>query len=107
MTNTILFQIPGITIASDPVAHTMAPYFGMVRPDGSGINYGFVDLRGRPELVDEISEVQEYPCLRSLLVVLSQNGSPFMSIGCDRGPVRQSGRSDGWSFAHSVYDRRL
>jgi hypothetical protein len=97
---TILFQSPGITIAFDPVAHTLAPYFGSNRPDGT--NHGFFDLRDRPDLVDSIPEVQENPFLRNVLVALNRKGSRFMSIGCERGPIRQTGQSD-WPFAVCAY----
>jgi hypothetical protein len=79
---TILFQSPGITIAFDPVAHTLAPYWRGLRPDG--INHGFVDLRDRPELVDSIPEVQENPFLRNLLVVLNRKDSRFISLRLSR-----------------------
>lgn len=82
MEPTILFQEPGVTIAFDPVAHTLAPYGYSARPDS--INHGFMDLRDRPELVDSVPEVQANPALRSLIVALNRKGSRFMSIGCER-----------------------
>jgi len=80
----ILFQEPGVTIAFDPVAHTMAPYWSQERTNST--NHGFADLRDRPELADSIPEVQANPALRNLIVALNRKGSRFMSIGCDRGP---------------------
>ena len=72
MEPTILFQEPGVTIVFDPVAHTLAPYWHSERPDGT--NYGFVDLRDRPELVDSIPEVRADPALRSLIAALNRTG---------------------------------
>ncbi len=100
MEPTILYQSPGITIAFDPVAHTLAPYWRSDRPDGT--NHGFVDLRDRPDLVDSIPEVQKNPLLRNLLVTLNRKGARFFSIGCERSPIRQTGRTD-WPFRVAAY----
>jgi hypothetical protein len=84
MRETILFQEPGVTIAFDPTAHTLAPYGHSVRPNGD-INHGFTDLRDRPELVSSIPEAQASPGLQGILVALNRGGSRFMSLGCLRG----------------------
>ncbi len=84
MTDTILFQEPGVTIAYDDQAHTLAPYGRSVRPDGD-VNHGFIDLRDRPELVHSIPEANASPGLQKILVALNRKGSRFMSLGCERG----------------------
>lgn len=48
-------------------------------------NHGFVDLRGRPELVDRIPEINASPALRGLLTDLADARSLFMTLGCDLG----------------------
>ena len=53
--------------------------------DGIRKNHGFVDLRGRPDLAAKILEGSQSRALKSLLVELSERGSPFFTIGCDLG----------------------
>ena len=48
-------------------------------------NHGFVDLRGKPELVREVLETEESDALLRLLVALSQPKSQVCSLGCDLG----------------------
>lgn len=48
-------------------------------------NYGFLDLRGRPDLVSSVPEVLQSQALRSLLIQLSEPASPIFSLGCDLG----------------------
>jgi hypothetical protein len=84
LTDTILFQEPGVTIAFDDQAHTLAPYGRSVRPNGD-INHGFADLRDRPEMVHFIPEAQPSPGLQGVLVALNRKESRFMSLGCLRG----------------------
>lgn len=48
-------------------------------------NHGFVDLRGRPDLVDGIPELAESPALKALVLDLAQPGSGLMTMGCDLG----------------------
>src|SRR5258705_6975808 len=88
----ILFQEPGITIAYSPVAHTLAPYPPSPRDDS--INFGFVDLRDRPDLVAEIPEVREAPGLHAILVALNQSGTRLTSLGCGCGlPLKRESAS--------------
>jgi hypothetical protein len=44
---------------------------------------GFVDLRNRPECVDEIAEAAAFPCLAKLLLVLNSPESPMWTSKCD------------------------
>jgi len=46
-------------------------------------NHGFRDMRGRPELIDEIAEAGTSPALTELLRQLAQPSSRYFSIGCD------------------------
>lgn len=48
-------------------------------------NHGFVDLRGKPELVREVLEAAESGALFRLLIALSQPRSQVCSLGCDLG----------------------
>ncbi len=82
MTDTILFQEPGVAIAYDDQAHTLAPYGRSVRPNGD-VNHGFIDLRDRPELVHSIPEANASPGLQKILVALNRKGSRFMSLGAN------------------------
>lgn len=52
--------------------------------DGIRRNSGFTDLRGRPDLAEEVVEGASSAKLRDLLVRLSREGSYF-SLGCDLG----------------------
>lgn len=48
-------------------------------------NYGFIDLRGRPDLAQTIPEGMQSAALWALLVDLSQPTSSLFSLGCDLG----------------------
>lgn len=48
-------------------------------------NFGFIDTRGRPDLVDNIPEAQESPALATLLSMLALPSAHFISLGCDLG----------------------
>ena len=76
--DTIIRRGPGFVIAQSDVAETLIPYSGSLRRDGD-INHGFKDLRGRPELVDEIPEAKKSKGLANLLRVIAHTASPFMS----------------------------
>jgi hypothetical protein len=78
----IIFKEPGVIIAVDSKPSGMAPYPPMVRPDGSGTNHGFFDLRDQPQLVHLIPEAMDSPGLHSLLTALNGQGSRLFSFGC-------------------------
>jgi hypothetical protein len=48
-------------------------------------NRGFLDLRGKPHGVSEITEAHESPALRNLLARLAQKESLIFTLGCDLG----------------------
>lgn len=84
MSDEILFQEPGVTIAYDDHTGALAPYGPSVRPNGD-LNHGFFDLRDRPELIEQIPEVAASPGFQKLLVAINRHGSSLMSLGCERG----------------------
>lgn len=49
-------------------------------------NHGFRDMRGKPELAEDIREAAGSPALKALLVALAQPASRYFSIGCDLKP---------------------
>jgi hypothetical protein len=54
-------------------------------------NAGFVDLRGKPELVDHIHEAGKSPALTRLLRAMAASAY-FMSLGCDLGDRERTTR---------------
>jgi len=57
-------------------------------------NYGFIDLRGKPNAVESIPEVKDSPELANLLCLLASNESSLWSLGCDIGKHIDP---DGWN----------
>jgi len=90
MKDTILEQGPGYTIAIVEEAHGTVPYGQVIRDDGT--NYGWVDLRDQPGLVDTIPEIQGIPGMQAILRVANTQQSPFMTIGCEKGSFPVKGR---------------
>ncbi len=66
----------------DPEANTV-PYQQLF--DDIRNNYGFMDLRGSPELVPRIPESTQSSALAALLLALAQSDSCLCSLGCDLG----------------------
>lgn len=66
------------------------PYggIGQIREDGEA-NYGFKNLKGSPERIAEVPELQDDDALRDLIVSLNQPESAFATIGCVSGPVHE------------------
>jgi hypothetical protein len=48
-------------------------------------NYGFQDLRGKPEAAGSVAETAGSDALRRLLVRIAQPGFPIFTLGCDLG----------------------
>lgn len=71
-----------ITYTVDKKGNTVPypPLFDSIRQ-----NHGFMDTRGRPELVAAIPEVRDSLALTSLLMTLAAPSSPLSSVGCDLG----------------------
>jgi hypothetical protein len=84
MADKIIHQIPGFIIALSNVAVATAPYAEFSREDGS-VSGAYVDLRDRDDLVETIAEARGSPGLRAVLSALNTKGSPFMTIGCEKG----------------------
>jgi hypothetical protein len=78
----ILKQGPGYTIAQTDEASTLVPYFAVKRQDGNQ-NHGFIDLRGRSDLVDQVPEARKSTGLATLLKVIADPSSQLMSGGCE------------------------
>ena len=69
-----------ITIGDRPT--TGVPYSPEKREDGSE-NYGFLDLRNRPDLVDEIPEANKSKGLAAILRAANAPYSILMTFGCE------------------------
>jgi hypothetical protein len=82
MPERIIYQGPGFTVAVSDELHSMTHYGSADRGDGN-FNYGFVDLRDRPDLVDTIPEVNKSVSLGNLLRSINARNSPLMSFGCE------------------------
>ena len=83
MTDTIIMQGPGYTIAQTDVAGTAVPYGPFGHPDGSQ-NYGFMDLRDHPERATAIPEAQSSSGMQAILQAVNAPGFRFMSLGIER-----------------------
>jgi hypothetical protein len=78
MTETILFQEPGVTIVFESKAGTLAPYYASQRPNS--FNHGYVELRDNPDLVDTIEEAKESPAFKRILKSLARKGSRYFEM---------------------------
>ena len=70
------------------------PYGAVTHDDGEQ-NYGFVDLRARPDLIPAIEEAKDSSGLQEVLTVLNQG--PFRSLGCAKGifPREETNKESG------------
>lgn len=64
------------------------PYWGdgVLRDDGDA-NYGFKNLKGHPERLAAIPELQRDEALRDCVTLLNEADSAFGTIGCVSAPV--------------------
>lgn len=60
------------------------PYRKDTREDG-GVNNGGIDLVLTPERINEITELQDWPWLKRLIVDVNSPEGHFMTFGCDFG----------------------
>lgn len=91
----IILQGDGFSIVKLKEPGTMVPY--PARPilrDGR-LNYGWLDLRGRPDLVDQVPEAREIAALAKLLRVLATSPS-IMSSACEHGVFYREGLDPPW-----------
>jgi len=58
------------------------PYQKEIRVDS--INYGFMDLKSNPDLVNKVPEAKELVGLVALLSHFSERQEPYFSIGCEK-----------------------
>lgn len=70
---------------------------GVLRVDGDG-NFGFKDLKGKPELLASVPELIRDGALLRLVEAINRNETGLFSIGCVSGPVEEGNR-----FRHSGY----
>jgi hypothetical protein len=82
MTEFILYQAPGITIARTDRAGTLVPY-GPANHDDGHKNHGWIDLRDHPDLVAQIPEVARSVGLVRLLEAIASPASRIMSSACE------------------------
>ncbi len=61
---------------------------GQIREDGDA-NYGFKNLKGSPERIPEIPELEDDEALRDLVVSLNLPESAFATVGCVSGRVKE------------------
>lgn len=95
MEDEVLHQGPGYTIAKTSQPGTLVPYPRVVRPDG--INHGWIDTRGRADLVEQIPEAAKSRGLREMLLAVARPDSPVMSSGCECGAFpNESGGYPAW-----------
>ncbi len=62
---------------------TGVPYSPVHRPGGYD-NYGYFDLKRRPEDINKIPEIRDLPELRQLIVMLNAPNSLFHTLGCEK-----------------------
>lgn len=62
---------------------------GNIRADGDA-NYGFKNLKGKPERLDEVPELARDEALADLVASLNQAHSAFGTVGCVSAPVDET-----------------
>ena len=82
VTETLIEKGKDYTITTGDEPTTRVPHSAEKREDGSE-NYGFVDLRNRPELVDEIREAKKSEGLAAILRAANSPRSMLMTFGCE------------------------
>jgi hypothetical protein len=89
LTDKILHQGPGYTIAISDVPMLGVPYRAEDREDGDR-NHGFIDLRDNPDLVLTIPEAEKNLGLAAVLRAVNAQSTPFMTVGCECGLFEES-----------------
>ncbi|MBI3430656.1 MAG: hypothetical protein HY018_00385 [Hydrogenophilales bacterium] len=59
---------------------------GELRPDGDA-NYGFKNLKGRPELLDSVPELLSDPALSEAVKAINAAQTGLFSVGCTSGDI--------------------
>ena len=66
------------------------PYGGLGEPrDDGGANFGFQDLKSKPEAIATVPELQKDTDLRSLVDAINHHDTGLFSVGCDSGEVSE------------------
>lgn len=71
---------------------------GQIRPDGDA-NYGFKNLKGELENLNQIPELQRDHALYELVRAINQPETGLLSVGCTSGSVHQD---DGYRMSGYV-----
>jgi len=103
MADEVIRQSTGFTIYRTTDWGPPVPYPAAAREDS--VNHGFLDLRDRPDLVEQVPEAAKSEGLRMIVRALNAVGSPFMSIGCEHrlNPLNDS--TNGFTcYFHSYTD---
>lgn len=55
-------------------------------------NHGFKDLKGNPQTIETIAEIQDCPTLRDALTALSKPETQFFTVGCEKSLNEYQGK---------------
>jgi len=55
-------------------------------------NQGFEDLKGNPETIENIAEIQDCPALRDALIALNEPETQFFTVGCEKSLNEYEGK---------------
>lgn len=80
---TVLEQGPGYHILMSSMPRTLVPFPPAEHDEG--INHGWIDLRGRPDLVASVPEAARSKGLAELLRAIADPASELMTGGCECG----------------------
>lgn len=95
MSEEIIHQSPGYTIARSSIPSGLVPYFAADRPDGN-VNHGWFDLRGHPERVALIPEAVRSSGLSEMLRAVADPRSELMSAACDCAAFSGCSQNPKW-----------
>jgi hypothetical protein len=93
----VIRQDPGVTYYRAGDLGPAVPYVSAARDISH--NYGFANLREKPELIPTIPEVQNSPGLKAMVAAANDLDGALMSIGCERVLWEQPTRG----FSHNIH----
>ena len=79
----LLHQDESVTVYVDSDWGPPVPYSSASREDG-GMNHGYVRLKGNPEAIVLVPEVDGWPEYRQFLERLNTETSPIETVGCEK-----------------------
>lgn len=59
------------------------PYGPVQRDSFGSSNHGFKNVKGRPDEVETIPELQDSPAFKAAILAISEASTPFFTIGCE------------------------